>query len=61
MGSVGIPMLVLLQGGAKDEDPERRECAHCSKPISKYDRPEKRYCSDACKQAAYRRRRKEAA
>lgn len=38
-----------------------KDCEGCGKKLPSGSRTDKTYCSDACRQAAYRRRKKEAA
>jgi predicted nucleic acid-binding Zn ribbon protein len=40
--------------------PPPRTCKHCRKSIPKGDREDKVWCSDRCKQAAYRERKEQA-
>ena len=39
-----------------------RDCEHCGREFSQPDDPgrKRRFCADACKQAAYRRRKRQA-
>jgi hypothetical protein len=43
------------------EPSEQQHCRHCGDPIPAGDRRPREYCSDACRQADYRKRRQEAA
>jgi hypothetical protein len=43
------------------DDVEQRCCAECGYRIPKGSRTDKEYCTDRCRQAAYRKRKKEAA
>lgn len=59
MGSgVSSAEVRLLHGGVHAG---RRECDVCGRRVPKGSRTDKQYCSDKCRQVAYRRRKKEAA